>query len=461
MNLAVSNVNANCRFGYFSDAPPEPFFEPSLISPNRTMRTDRVRMICRAIEAAARIGSPCVSITSGKALPTVPPTRALELLREGLKPVLQAAETHGINVGIECEPGLLIEWTDELRELIDRMGSARLGANRHEGYGGWTARRFATHFTGVARRGDYRKRGSPFLYKNADGEPVPRKAFRLGDKVMQLRNNYELDVYNGDVGVVTLVDEDAKEMQVQFDDRVVLYGFDDLDDLTLAYAATVHKSQGSEYPAVVLALMPQHYLLLQRNMLYTAITRGEKLVVIVGDRDHDEVLALAGRARGPCHIIASIDEARAVPLNDKTLVVAQTTFNQSLFREIVEVLRARKPDLEVVDRRIKRLEKDVTRPTPHQKEDRLELECQKRIRKALEEGAGVAAVDFSEAEEKALRGFRFLSAKPMLVLLNRGEESVGREPAWREEDFGCPVVWMFAKLELELEELGDEVFVGA
>ena len=118
---------------------------------------------------------------------------------------------------------------------------------------------------------------------NPDGEPVPRKAFRLGDKVMQLRNNYELDVYNGDVGVVSLVDEEAKEMQVQFDDRVVLYGFDDLDDLTLAYAATVHKSQGSEYPAVVLALMPQHYLLLQRNMLYTAITRGEKLVVIVGD----------------------------------------------------------------------------------------------------------------------------------------------------------------------------------
>jgi len=118
---------------------------------------------------------------------------------------------------------------------------------------------------------------------NPDGEPVPRRAFRLGDKVMQLRNNYELDVYNGDVGVVSLVDEEAKEMQVQFDDRIVLYGFDDLDDLTLAYAATVHKSQGSEYPAVVLALMPQHYLLLQRNMLYTAITRGQRLVVIVGD----------------------------------------------------------------------------------------------------------------------------------------------------------------------------------
>ena len=118
---------------------------------------------------------------------------------------------------------------------------------------------------------------------NPGGEPVARKPFRLHDKVMQLRNNYELDVYNGDVGIVTLVDVEAKEMHVQFDDRVVLYAFDETDDLAPAYAATVHKSQGSEYPAVVLALMPQHYLLLQRNMLYTAITRGKRIVIIVGD----------------------------------------------------------------------------------------------------------------------------------------------------------------------------------
>ncbi len=118
---------------------------------------------------------------------------------------------------------------------------------------------------------------------NPAGQAVPRKPFRLGDKVMQLRNNYELDVYNGDVGVISLVDEEAKELQVQFDDRQVIYAFDDLDELALAYAATVHKSQGSEYPAVVVTLLPQHYLLLQRNVLYTAVTRGKKLVVIVGD----------------------------------------------------------------------------------------------------------------------------------------------------------------------------------
>ena len=118
---------------------------------------------------------------------------------------------------------------------------------------------------------------------NPDGRPVPRKEFRVGDKVIQQRNNYDLDVYNGDVGVVTVVDEELKELQVQFEDRVVLYTFDDVDNLGLAYAITVHKSQGSEYAAVVLVLASQHYMLLQRNLLYTAITRGKRLVIIVGD----------------------------------------------------------------------------------------------------------------------------------------------------------------------------------
>ncbi|MDQ1256581.1 MAG: exodeoxyribonuclease alpha subunit [Candidatus Hydrogenedentes bacterium] len=118
---------------------------------------------------------------------------------------------------------------------------------------------------------------------NPDGEPVPRKNFRKNDKVMQMRNNYELDVYNGDAGIVRLVDEETKEIEVVFDDRVVLYGFDNLDDLALAYATTVHKAQGSEYPAIVLPLLPQDYLMLQRNLLYTAVTRGKQIVVIVGD----------------------------------------------------------------------------------------------------------------------------------------------------------------------------------
>lgn len=118
---------------------------------------------------------------------------------------------------------------------------------------------------------------------NPNGKPVPRRGLRQGDKVMQTRNNYELDVYNGDTGIITLVDEEAGELEVTFEDKAVLYRFEEADNLVLAYAATVHKAQGSEYPAVVLLFLPQHYMMLQRNVLYTAITRGKRLVAIVGD----------------------------------------------------------------------------------------------------------------------------------------------------------------------------------
>ncbi|MCC6142758.1 MAG: ATP-dependent RecD-like DNA helicase [Candidatus Hydrogenedentes bacterium] len=118
---------------------------------------------------------------------------------------------------------------------------------------------------------------------NPDGAPVARRTFRVGDKVMQFRNNYEIDVYNGDIGVIRMADEEAGELEVSFDDRTVIYPNDALDDLGLAYAMTIHKSQGSEYPAVVIVLLPQHFMMLQRNVLYTAITRGKKYVVIVGD----------------------------------------------------------------------------------------------------------------------------------------------------------------------------------
>ncbi len=118
---------------------------------------------------------------------------------------------------------------------------------------------------------------------NPNGKPVPRRGFREGDKVMQTRNNYELDVYNGDTGIITLVDEEAGELEVTFEDKTVLYRFDEADNLVLAYAATVHKAQGSEYPAVVLLFLPQHYMMLQRNVLYTAVTRGKRLVTVVGD----------------------------------------------------------------------------------------------------------------------------------------------------------------------------------
>ena len=119
---------------------------------------------------------------------------------------------------------------------------------------------------------------------NPQGTAIPRRSFRCGDKVMQLHNNYELDVFNGDVGVITLFDEETGELEVTFEDqRVVLYQPDETDALGLAYASTVHKSQGSEYPIVILAFLSQYYMMLQRNLLYTAITRGKKIVIIVGE----------------------------------------------------------------------------------------------------------------------------------------------------------------------------------
>jgi len=110
------------------------------------------------------------------------------------------------------------------------------------------------------------------------------RRFRTGDRIMQLRNNYDKDVFNGDVGRVVRVARDAGELVASFDDREVLYESDELDELTLAYAATVHKSQGSEYAAVVIPIHTQHFVMLQRSLLYTAVTRGKKLVVLVGSR---------------------------------------------------------------------------------------------------------------------------------------------------------------------------------
>jgi exodeoxyribonuclease V alpha subunit len=108
--------------------------------------------------------------------------------------------------------------------------------------------------------------------------------YGIGDKVMQVENDYDKEVYNGDLGVVRSIDPEASEMVIEFDGRPVTYGFGELDEVVLAYATTIHKSQGSEYPAVIIPLTTQHYPMLQRNLLYTAITRGKQLAVIVGQK---------------------------------------------------------------------------------------------------------------------------------------------------------------------------------
>ena len=108
--------------------------------------------------------------------------------------------------------------------------------------------------------------------------------FASGDKVMQIENDYDKEVYNGDIGYVVDVDLDAGELAVNFDGRPVTYSFGELDTLVPAYAVTIHKSQGSEYPAVVIPVLTQHYAMLQRNLLYTGVTRGKRLVVLVGQK---------------------------------------------------------------------------------------------------------------------------------------------------------------------------------
>ncbi len=108
--------------------------------------------------------------------------------------------------------------------------------------------------------------------------------FRVGDRVMQTRNNYDKDVYNGDMGRVTGIDLENQLLRVTIDDRAIDYDWAEADELAPAYAVSVHKAQGSEYPAIVLTLLPQHYLMLQRNLLYTAVTRARRLCVIVGSR---------------------------------------------------------------------------------------------------------------------------------------------------------------------------------
>ncbi|MDQ1327657.1 MAG: exodeoxyribonuclease alpha subunit, partial [Candidatus Poribacteria bacterium] len=121
---------------------------------------------------------------------------------------------------------------------------------------------------------------------NSKGEELSKggKCFRINDKVMQVRNNYDKEVFNGDIGKIVDIDRETQEVIVKIDDREVSYDYAELDEIVLAYAVSVHKSQGSEYPVIVMPILTQHYVLLQRNLIYTGITRGKKLVVVIGTK---------------------------------------------------------------------------------------------------------------------------------------------------------------------------------
>ncbi|MFT5695136.1 MAG: exodeoxyribonuclease V alpha subunit, partial [Myxococcota bacterium] len=117
-------------------------------------------------------------------------------------------------------------------------------------------------------------------------ESIERDGATLGpgDKIMQVSNNYDKDVYNGDIGWVSSIDREAQTLIASFDGRTIRYEFDELDQVNLAYAITIHKSQGSEYPAAVIPVVTDHFVMLKRNLLYTAMTRGKQLVVLLGQR---------------------------------------------------------------------------------------------------------------------------------------------------------------------------------
>lgn len=140
---------------------------------------------------------------------------------------------------------------------------------------------------GIAGVSNLNNRLQEALNSPEEGKPERRAGgiiYRVGDRVMGVRNNYDKDVFNGDIGIIRSINLEDHFIQVEIDGRRVPYEFSELDDLVLAYAISVHKSQGSEYPAVVIPLLTQHRMMLQRNLLYTAVTRARQLVVIVGSR---------------------------------------------------------------------------------------------------------------------------------------------------------------------------------
>jgi len=137
---------------------------------------------------------------------------------------------------------------------------------------------------GVVGSGNLNQKLQAALNPGEGGIARGERTYRANDKVMQITNNYDKDVFNGDIGRIVAIQWEDKEVMINFDGRKVVYDFSDLDEIVPAYAVSVHKSQGSEYAAVIIPIVTQHYILLQRNLIYTAVTRGKKLVILVGSR---------------------------------------------------------------------------------------------------------------------------------------------------------------------------------
>jgi exodeoxyribonuclease V alpha subunit len=155
---------------------------------------------------------------------------------------------------------------------------------------------------------------------NPTGDSIVRgpRTLRVGDKVMQTRNNYDINVFNGDIGRIRKIDAVEQEVLVEFDGRAVTYDYSDLDELVLAYACSIHKSQGSEYPCVVIPVHTQHYMMLQRNLLYTALTRGQRLVVLVGSKRALSLAVKNNATEERCTMLAERLRSSAAIEHDQT-----------------------------------------------------------------------------------------------------------------------------------------------
>ena len=207
--------------------------------------------------------------------------RNAHLINDGAMPIIDNSVSADFYFARESDPAKVVA-------LVEELCAARL-----PGHGGWDPLRdiqvLSPMYRGETGALNLNQRLQQRL--NAGGRPYHHRGneLRVGDKVMQVKNNYDKGVFNGDMGIVERLDTDKQILWVRFD-YAVEYDQADLDELMLAYAISTHRSQGSEFPVVVLPLTTQHYVMLQRNLLYTAITRAKKMVVIVGT---DKALKLA------------------------------------------------------------------------------------------------------------------------------------------------------------------------
>lgn len=294
------------RQGTFARGPELPLECDLLIVDEASMLdTSLARHVARAVAPGSRL----ILVGDADQLPSVGPGRVLhDLILSGRVPLVRLSEifrqaaqsrivvnAHRINHGeaplvdVEGDPSkydfFFIERDDPADVLDTLLHLISTRIPRSFGFDPITEIQLLTPMNrgplGVTRLNvELQQRLNP-------GRPALERGDRrlsLGDKVMQLRNNYDLEVFNGDIGRIVNLDAEEKELTVDFDGREVHYEWSDIDELVPAYACSIHKSQGSEYPCVVAPVHHQHFLMLQRNLLYTAVTRAKKLVVLVGQR---------------------------------------------------------------------------------------------------------------------------------------------------------------------------------